>query len=52
LVPGDPIAWELAEDGNARSHCVQPLDLEYLRALLTTLSEWSSPVDEDAYGGL
>ncbi|HMM45869.1 MAG TPA: type II toxin-antitoxin system PrlF family antitoxin [Candidatus Macondimonas sp.] len=52
LGPGDLIAWELAEDGSARVHRVQPLDLDYLRALEATLGEWASPADEDAYGEL
>lgn len=50
--PGDLIAWEVAEDGSARVRRVQPLDLEYLRALEGTLSEWGGEADEKAYRDL
>jgi AbrB family looped-hinge helix DNA binding protein len=50
--PGDLIAWEMAEDGTARVHRVQPLDVEYLRAVEGTLSEWTSAADEEAYRDL
>ncbi|HXF07273.1 MAG TPA: type II toxin-antitoxin system PrlF family antitoxin [Candidatus Acidoferrales bacterium] len=50
--PGDLIAWEMAEDGSARVRRVQPLDIEYLRALEGTLSEWAGEADEEAYRGL
>jgi len=49
---GDMIAWEMAEDGTARVRRVQPLDIEYLRAVEGTLSEWASKSDEDAYRDL
>lgn len=52
LQHGDLIAWELAEDGSARVRRVQPLDLDYLKAVEATLCEWTSPPDEDAYRGL
>ncbi|MBC7355967.1 MAG: type II toxin-antitoxin system PrlF family antitoxin [Desulfomicrobiaceae bacterium] len=50
--PGDVIAWEILPDGSARVRRVQPLDLEYLKALEGTLSEWSGPADEEAYRAL
>lgn len=50
--PGDLIAWEVAEDGTARVRRVQPLDIEYLRAVEGTLSEWAGEADEEAYRGL
>lgn len=53
--PGDLIAWEVAADGSARVRRVrrvQPLDVEYLRALEGTLSEWGSEADEEAYRDL
>jgi hypothetical protein len=28
---------------------VQPMDIEYLRAIEGTLSEWASAADEEAY---
>jgi antitoxin PrlF len=46
---GDLIAWEMAEDGSARVRRVQPLDIEYLRAVEGTLSEWAGEADEEAY---
>lgn len=49
VAPGDLIAWEIAEDGTARVRRVQPLDLEYLRSLDGTLSEWAGEADEKAY---
>ncbi|TSE27346.1 transcriptional regulator, AbrB family [Tepidimonas sediminis] len=50
--PGDLIAWELEPDGSARVRRVQPLDLDYLKAVEGTLSEWMSPADEEAYRDL
>jgi AbrB family looped-hinge helix DNA binding protein len=46
---GDLIAWEIDDDGTATVRRVQPLDLEYLRALEGTLSEWSGAADDEAY---
>jgi bifunctional DNA-binding transcriptional regulator/antitoxin component of YhaV-PrlF toxin-antitoxin module len=50
--PGDLIAWEVGSDGTATVRRVRPLDLEYLRALEGTLSEWASAADEEAYRDL
>jgi len=50
--PGDLIAWEVQSDGSARIRRVQPLDIEYLRAVEGTLSEWAGAADEEAYRGL
>ena len=52
VTPGDLISWEVGADGTARVRRVQPMDLEYLRAVEGTLSEWSSAADEAAYRGL
>ena len=52
VAPGDLIAWEVGEDGTATVRRVQPLDVEYLRALEGALDEWSGKADEDAYRGL
>jgi AbrB family looped-hinge helix DNA binding protein len=49
---GDLLAWEVFGDGGARVRVVKPLDLEYLRALEETLSEWGGAADEDAYRDL
>ena len=52
VVPGDLIAWEVAADGTATVRRVQPVDIEYLRAVEGTLGEWASAADEEAYRGL
>jgi bifunctional DNA-binding transcriptional regulator/antitoxin component of YhaV-PrlF toxin-antitoxin module len=52
VAPGDLIAWEVGPDGAATVRRVQPIDLEYLRALEATLSEWASAADDEAYRGL
>jgi antitoxin PrlF len=49
---GDFISWEVAEDGVVRVRAARPLDLEYLRALEGTLSEWAGAADEEAYRDL
>jgi antitoxin PrlF len=46
---GDLIAWEVGADGTAIVRRVQPLDIEYLRAVEGTLSEWAGAADEEAY---
>ncbi len=50
--PGDRLVWEVVEDGVAQVRRVQPLDVEFLEALDTTLDEWHSANDEAAYRGL
>lgn len=50
--PGDYLAWDVGADGVARVRRVQPLDMEYLRAVEMTLDEWSSAADEAAYRDL
>lgn len=50
--PGDLIAWEQGSDGAVRVRRVEPADLEYLRAIETTLGEWTSADDDEAYRGL
>jgi AbrB family looped-hinge helix DNA binding protein len=47
LVPGDLIAFEI--QGDVVQLCkVEPVDVGYLRAVQTTLSEWASPEDAEA----
>ncbi len=46
---GDLIAWEVGPDGTATVRRVQPLDIDYLRAVEGTLGEWAGTADEDAY---
>lgn len=48
---GDAVVFEI-EEGRVFIKRLQPLDLEYLNAVLGTLSEWSSPEDEEAYRDL
>ena len=52
VAPGDLIAWEVCNDGTATVRRVQPMDIEYLRAIEGTLSEWAGAADEEAYRGL
>lgn len=49
IQPGDLIVWEPLDDGSARVRRVQPLELDYLRAIEGTLAEWNSPADDRAY---
>lgn len=49
VTPGDLIAWEVDAEGTATVRRVQPLDIEYLRAVEGTLSEWAGEADEKAY---
>lgn len=52
VAPGDLIVWETAADGTATVRRVNPVDIEYLRAVEGTLSEWADAADEEAYRGL
>jgi AbrB family looped-hinge helix DNA binding protein len=52
VMPGDFVVWEVEPDGSATVRRVQPLDVEYLRAVQSTLSEWGGAADEEAYRGL
>ena len=52
VAPGDLIAGEVGPDGTATVRRVQPMDIEYLRAIEGTLSEWSGAADEEAYRDL
>jgi AbrB family looped-hinge helix DNA binding protein len=49
ISPGDLIAWDIGADGTATVRRVHPMDIEYLRALEGTLSEWGGQADEEAY---
>ena len=51
LGPGDVIVYEIVGEG-VRLHKGSPLDVSYLRALQSTLSEWDSPEDAAAYDDL
>lgn len=50
--PGDSLVWEMQDDGTARVRRVTPLDVEYLKAVEGTLTEWSTREDSEAYRGL
>jgi AbrB family looped-hinge helix DNA binding protein len=50
--PGDLIAWDVEADGRVAVRRIQPLDVEYLRAVQGTLNEWHTAEDEKAYGKL
>lgn len=50
--PGDLIAWEQSASGAVQVRRVQPTDVEYLRAVAGTVSEWASEADEEAYRDL
>ncbi len=52
VVPGDLIAWDVGADGTATVRRIQTMDLEYLRAVEGTLSEWTGAADEESYRGL
>lgn len=49
VAAGDLIVWEISEEGVATVRRVQPLDIEYLRAVEGTLGEWAGAADEEAY---
>lgn len=50
--PGDLIEWEVGADGRVEVRRVQPADLQYLKAVEGTLSEWHTAEDEAAYKDL
>ncbi len=52
VAAGDALSWEPGPDGTAIVRRVQPVDIEYLRALEATLSEWDSDSDNQAYNDL
>lgn len=52
VAPGDLLAWEVDEQGTATVRRVEPLDIDYLRAVEATLGEWSGAADEEAYRDL
>ncbi|HLX30896.1 MAG TPA: type II toxin-antitoxin system PrlF family antitoxin [Casimicrobiaceae bacterium] len=50
--PGDLLAWDLDKDRRVIVRRLQRVDLEYLRAVEKTISEWNTAEDEAAYGDL
>jgi AbrB family looped-hinge helix DNA binding protein len=51
LKPGDVLVYEI-DDDEVRLRKQTPLDVAYLRAVQTTLSEWDSPEDAAAFDDL
>ena len=51
LQAGDTVAFEI-EDGQVAVRKSQPADLDYLKGVEETLSEWASEADEHAYANL
>ena len=51
-MPGDLITWSVDVDGTATVRRVQTLDIDYLRAVEGTLSEWDTAADQEAYRDL
>lgn len=51
LKQGDQVVFEI-RGGQVMVRRAIPEDAEYLRALEPTLTEWQSPEDEAAFGGL
>ena len=49
LKPGDMLLFEESEAGTISIRKAEPLDIEFLSALETTLSEWNSDNDDRAY---
>lgn len=51
LSPGDSLLYQIEGD-RVVLRKAPPLDVEYLRGLQESLSEWNSPEDDEAYGDL
>jgi len=52
LKKGDQIVYELLPDNTVVLRKISPLDLQYFHALNSTLTEWESEDDEQAYKNL
>ncbi|HHB75247.1 MAG TPA: AbrB family transcriptional regulator [Desulfobulbus sp.] len=50
--PGDSVIFEIDKDQKVLVRKATPIDVEFLRALEGTLTEWSSQYDEEAYSDL
>jgi AbrB family looped-hinge helix DNA binding protein len=51
LKAGDKVAFEIEND-TVVIRKVEPLEIEFLESLETTLNEWQSKYDEEAYSEL
>ncbi len=49
MKPGDTVIFGESEAGTVCLRKAEPLDIEFLSALETTLSEWNSDNDDQAY---
>ena len=49
---GDSVLFQEAKDGAIQVRKAEALDLEFLRALQKTLTEWDSDADQRAYRDL
>lgn len=52
LTSGDHVLFETDDHQHVIVRKAVPADLEYLRSVERTLSEWESDEDEEAYGDL
>ena len=52
LKAGDKVRFIVTEQGDVVLKKATPLDVAYLADVETTLSEWNSPEDEEAFSGL
>ncbi len=52
LKESDEVVYELLSDGTVVVRKTTPLDLEYLKSIESTLTEWNSEDDERAYKNL
>lgn len=52
LKPGDTVIFEESEGGTVSIRKAEPLDIEFLSGLESTLSEWNSENDDRAYRDL
>jgi antitoxin PrlF len=52
LKAGDTVVFEASEAGPVLVRKVEPLDFEFLAALQSTLSEWNSENDDEAFRDL
>ena len=50
--PGDTVIFEASDEGPVSVRKVEPLDIEFLAAVETTLSEWNSENDDEAFSDL
>ena len=52
LTPKDQIAYDILDDNSVIIRKATSLDIEYIKALQHTLTEWNSDEDEKAYRNL